>query len=258
VVLGAFADGTLDAATHAEVERHVAGCFECAFVSGSTVCFLEEEQEKKRWWRKRWSFFAAAAMLALMITTFLWQSLRTDRGLSGIRRAATSSLVRPVEGRLTGFPHAPFILARSQTAPPDTSLGIRAAAEKVARRPGSSAETLHARGVAFLLLGRTPDAVNMLTAATQRAPGNASYWNDLAVARIASAAFAEAVDAADHALAISSSLAAAHFNRAVALAHLRHREAAIDAYLRAVEADPRSPWAAEVRVRLEQLAARPR
>jgi tetratricopeptide (TPR) repeat protein len=245
-VLAAFVEGTLDAQTRRDVERHVADCPECPGVIAETARFLEagvDEAEGepdpppgRQWW------WLTAAAFAALCTLGAWQFVVNRDPLRHVKQIASECAVRPVEGQLVGFGYAPLSLPRAGRKPA-VDLALRAEAERLT--------SFHARGVALLLLGNVNAAVPSLERATRLTPDDAEVWSDLAAARIAAREFSRALTAADRAVALAPSLAAAHFNRALALEYLGRRDEAIRAYQRAMNLDPR--WREEIASRIEQL-----
>ncbi len=256
-LLAEFAEGFLDAEHHSDVVRHAANCSECAIVIGETIRFLGESEKQRPAWGWRRSA-VAAALTAIAISLVLWRAGTSDP-LAQVRDAAVVADNRHVEGNLHGFAWKPFNSIRSQKAS-GPELELRAAAEETSRLRGDHPATVHARGVAFLLLGDTPKAIANFVHAARSSPERAAYWNDLAVAYVAAGAasgdpyaYQQAVAAADRALALAPDLSSAAFNRGVALEHLRQRHSAGEAYRRALASAPRSAWTSEIRQRIEIL-----
>jgi Flp pilus assembly protein TadD len=110
------------------------------------------------------------------------------------------------------------------------------------------------------MLDRVEQAVRDLSEAARLRPTSAEYHSDLAAARIAlgtsrqdSAELQAGLHEADEAMRIDPRSATAAFNRAIALDRLENRTAARTAYLEYLRLDSTSPWAAEVRWRLDRL-----
>jgi tetratricopeptide (TPR) repeat protein len=186
-----------------------------------------------------------------------WRLLTPKDPLAPLRRAATTSPTRPVEGWLAGFDHRPFAQPRSG---PKKAIPIEvlAAADELQRARSDSPRALHARGIAKLFIGDPGLATLFLERAVAESPDNAAYWSDLAAAKIALGTasqslgpFRQAVIAADRALAISPVLGAAHFNRATALEHLGDRDAAVRSYRAALPTSLPPLWRTEILARLD-------
>ena len=125
------------------------------------------------------------------------------------------------------------------------------------RLRGIAGETLltsrdpHDVAVARLIAGDTSAAIDTFRGASGKS-NDADFWNDYAVACITRSdelddptLAIDAVSACDHALAIDTRNAAAHFNRGLALTRLGLLTSAADEWKRAAADDPSSPWAAE-------------
>jgi tetratricopeptide (TPR) repeat protein len=161
---------------------------------------------------------------------------------------------RPIDGRLSGFPYVPRRVMRGDSDETDLTLVImQGDAANLAELHGNNARTRHARGLGLLLIGKGTDSIPELTAAAESEPTNASYQSDLAAALIATGHPDRALASCNLALAIDPTSADALFNRARALELLGRTSDAIKAYERYLAVDPSSPWAGEVRNRLETL-----
>lgn len=145
--------------------------------------------------------------------------------VSSARRelAGAVGAVRPSEGRLTGgFAYARF--APEGSVPLKSSQKLRAARDRIERalRKGGSPQALADAGVLNLLGGRHDKAIVLLEKATERSPAVSGIWSDLAAAYVARFAktgrFADlldALEAADRAVKLGSSLPEARFNLAL-------------------------------------------
>lgn len=249
-ILAQFAEGTVDSATRTEVARHISTCAECPIAVGEAVRFLRDRKARSA--RRRWSL-ALAATLAVMIPAVLWRLFASDPFVQ-VRERVASADQRLIEGRLEGFPWAPFQIQRSEQRY-TIDLELEAAARRVLRNPSRDPAALHQRGVALLILGQNDEAVAVLRDAVAVLPQNAGYWNDLAVAWIehGDATAGEALGASDRAIELSPGFAEAHFNRAVALERLRRFDEALSAYRRAEAATSAALWREEIRARIQRL-----
>lgn len=201
------------------------------------------------------------------------------------------SAPRPLEPRLSGAPHAPFLASRPRDERWERAL--RAALLAAREKPGSdlSSAELGERAGLSLLLGCPRAAISRLRRAISLAPRDPRLWTDLSAAYLLAAEAAEsgdsnrkepdrrcgrsgmtsdegldALDALEAAstaieLAVSgqgsaSAAAAARFDRALALEALHLDRKALIAWDEASAAEPDSDWAAEARGRRSALAAR--
>jgi tetratricopeptide (TPR) repeat protein len=258
VILAAFAEGSLPEAERVRVERHAATCPECPAVIGATVRYLAEasssDDGRSYYGSRRW---IAAAAVSLCIAAAAWRIVVARDALGRLRSISAAQSVRPVEGHLHRFAHAPFAAPRSDEKPL-VDVRLRHEAQRLARKDDSAA-VLHARGVAALLTGETTQAVQWLAAAAG-ATEDAAVWNDLAVAQLARAGLGDrtaaqsALRAADRALELSPESAAAHFNRAVALVHLDRPAEAATSFRNALARERSDSWRDDIRERLEKLS----
>lgn len=271
----AFIDGTGSDEERQSVQRHLETCPTCMRVLRETARFEREELESRgaagaanlvpmrrapAWWMA----VAAGLVIAIVGGYAIWQ-IRPRDPLRNLYAAAARVDYRPVEGRLHGMEFRPVApTERSGSIDDETPATLRlrgAAGELLEKSAGSEdASALHAAGVARLVTGNERQAVEHLEAATAKQTNNASYWSDLAAARLSQGkadgdphSFALALAAADRALRIDPRLSDALFNRAVALNFLNFYSEAADAYRTYLEVDGQSLWAAEVRDRLRRL-----
>lgn len=263
-VLGAFIEGKLERATQATVKRHVASCSQCIFVVGNANAFLtsdeaeteeESEGQPRRW---RWTAAATAAMVIACTLAGIWLAWKRRDPLDDLRHAIAAAQQRPVEGQLAGFPYAPYRVPRSDASDFDPRIEIEA--KRLMRVGGNDARAWHARGIGALVLGDAAKATAMLEKAVVLSPRDAAYWNDLAAAHLAIGAndnerqLGEAVSAATKAETLDASLAAAPFNRALALERAGNSDAALQAYDRCLSLHRDDAWASEARLLRDRLA----
>ena len=274
--LGRFVEGTLDDAGRSAVVTHIADCDECRIVVVDAAEFVEPAvaHSDRRWW-----VASAAAVAMLFGTTFIWIAQRDPLG--PIIEASAHLAKRPVEARLSGFQHRDWSALRGgddQSEPDLPELELSGKIAEVLERKGDDPKTLHAKGVALLLeamieKGRKPSdtldtrdrAVEALSAAVTRAPGNARYQSDWAAAMIATGQqdrpkLESAVRICEQALRIDSHSREALFNRALALDSLAREttdknqsQKAIAAYDRYLAIDSSSPWSNEARNNRERV-----
>lgn len=176
--------------------------------------------------------------------------------------AAVSS-VRPVEGRITRSPFAPYRASEPAVSP--SRADIQQIAGRMQARAGrrESAQALADLAILWLLAGNRDQALVLLEKAAHQEPRNAGVLNDLAVAYLARARegarpedFVRALTAADRAAREDAGLVEARFNRALALEKLFLKTAALRAWrdLSLRESDP--GWSREAAEHLRRLEAR--
>ncbi|HYK03658.1 MAG TPA: zf-HC2 domain-containing protein [Thermoanaerobaculia bacterium] len=256
-ILGAFLDGTLDAATRREVSAHVAECNHCLYVLREVGAHERDAPPVVQRWRRL--PLVAGFVLAILTGTVVVVRHRGDP----VRRMAAATHdagVRTFEGRLAGFEHVRYTSTRSAG---DANPLVREVATDVLKEdanPRSGAEW-HASGIANLLVGRREQAVRDLAGAARLAPRSAEYRSDLAAARIALGTaqrdqdeLRRGVADAEEALRLAPRLPEATFNRALALERLGDRNAARSAFEVYLALDPASSWAEEARWRLDRLS----
>lgn len=248
--MAAFVDGTLSAPEVAAIAEHLRGCGDCRTVVSETARFTDEEEPHVRsnWWMSVAAVLAVAIVAATVIM---------------LRRSPIDRLIafaphehRLVEARLSGFPWARLQAPSRGEAKPDTAtLKFSGAAGDVLE-----SKDTHAKGVAYLVIGRRNDSIEALERAAEGS-NDPKVWNDLAVARLASAVaddhpsqLPEALADADHALRLDPRFAEALFNRALILEHLGILAAARKAWIAYLAVDPNSEWSAEARAHLHKLS----
>ncbi|WP_337997660.1 tetratricopeptide repeat protein [Oleispirillum naphthae] len=220
----------------------IAGLFSLA----APACLLAEAAED----------FAAA--LALLVGSAVERRRLVDAGLAvAVGALSPEACFRPVIEAAAGLRPPPAQAGAGEPAaemslPQALSQGLahqRAGrlhqAEQVFSRILSSApdhpETLHALGTLLIQKGDTAAAVPVLRRATDRRPGNAVSWNNLATALNALARHAEAEEAAERALALREGYVEALLNRARARRGLGRAEAALADCAAALVLRPEAP-----------------
>lgn len=264
--LGAFAEGRLGAEKRDAMIAHLDTCERCRDELSLLSEFVDSEAAPPRrlpvWWAA-----AAAAMLVVMATAaVVWRVMsQRDTRLAAPLIAASAALDhRYVEPRLHGFAWAAYRgqVRASENDRSPARLKVLGAAGDVLQRADKnpSADAKHAAGLASLLAGDPPAAIERLRAAVAERPADATAWSDLAAAhyelaiRLGRAShYPEALAAADRALKLDPRLPEALFNRALALERIGLIEDARATWQRYLEADGTSPWATEARRRLDAL-----
>lgn len=176
--------------------------------------------------------------------------------LSGCARGASDQLnvairelhYRPVEGRLSSLPYAPF--SRDRRLRPAEALAESNLGD-AARRSRSP--------LTPLFFGSPAGAKRELEKITATGRASAAQWNDYAVLLHATAPaddilqLATALAATEHALELDAAFPAALFNRAFILDAISLRGPATAAYDAYLKIDSSSQWAGEVRMRRDRL-----
>ncbi len=277
-VLAAYVDRGLSLAERARVDAHLASCPQCiGLVAGvaRTVADLSAHapdavvavDANPRVTRRSLAgaLAAAAAVIAVVAAPSLLRPwLERDAGLVSLVDSVGEQ--RSVLGRLTGgFPHAPLGVpsAGGQGGRAAGADRILLAADKI-RESFGERETpshLHALGVSQLLAGRYEDAAQSLLAASREQPANARYLSDVAAVQLERARLGlrpddlpRALASADRARRLDPSLKEAWFNRALAASALSLTAEAKTGWTEYLKRDSVSPWAAEARLRLDELA----
>lgn len=254
--LARFVEGTLPAAARSRLVTHLDQCDDCREVVATVVAALPEvaatadedaAPAPRVWWLRRPATWATAAAMAAMVVFALRTGTPPPEGPghlaaanSWVDVATAVGAVRSVEARLSGLPaHVP-LASPTRAGTPDAALGLQALASRYGAAAGTPAADPSARraarhlgGVANLVAGRAPEAIALLEAALADAPPasalRADVLADLSAAHAEFAEFAEmssrqhwaqALRAADDALALDATHAAARFNRALALERL--------------------------------------
>jgi CHAT domain-containing protein len=277
-VLAAYVDRGLSLSERARVDAHLASCPQCiALIAGVARTVVEVSAlvpdavgaaEATPFVTRRslaGAVAAAAAVLAIVAApSFVRPWLERDAGLVSLVDSVGEQ--RSVLGRLTGgFPHAP--LGVPSAGGQD---GRTAGADRVQLTAGKIRESfgeyetpsqLHALGISQLLARRYDDAAQSLLAASREQPANAQYLSDVAAVQLERARLGlrpddlpRALAAADRARRLDPSLKEAWFNRALAVSALSLTAEAKTAWTEYLKRDSVSPWAAEARARLADLA----
>lgn len=277
-MLAAYIDKRLTPEERAAVEAQLANDPDSYAVLVETIKALDQVPEVRRVPqvpRVRWTIVAgvlaaAAAALALFVAQPEWlQRFRGERVDPRMARlVAAVGEERYIEARLTGgFKYGPLkSVNRSQQDLSNSNLSLVAAAGELQKAAAHNPDTatLHAWGVAQLLLGQLDGSIESLSAAASRSDDDKAVLSDLAAAYVARAAamnrsedWPRALTAANKAVeGTSNPIREALFNRALAAEALNLPSVAAqywDAYL-AVETQPE--WRAEATSHLRKLRER--
>jgi CHAT domain-containing protein len=264
-IMASFVEGVLTPAETSAMAEHLRECADCRNVAAGTARFEEEETQATRRTgiSRRWWLLAAAAIVIAVVALPLLIGPGTNNPTSILVDAAPKEH-RRVDGRISGFPWAAFEAQQRGSGVADPAdLKLNGAAgvvlERTARK--NDAKSLHAQGVALLLIDRLSESIAVLER-TANTSNDARTWNDLAAARYALVEREErlsqlplALAAADRALQLDPRLAEASFNRALILQRMGLIEQARKAWESYLALDPGSEWSVEARARLRSLGA---
>ena len=263
-IIAAFVDGMLSDRERARISAHVAACERCYFLFAETARVRPHRPPRAR----THTLISRAALLLTSAATLLFlvpaarpAPARSDPALAALVDALGAT--RIVEPRLSaGFDYAPMRIVRTAEAshealPPDVRIAVAQIEKRAAER---RVETLAPLGVAYLVTGQPARAVQVLESAIGRGVASPPVLSDLAAAYLVRAAsghqsqdFVRALAAADRAVTADTTLAAAWFNRALALERLSLTDEALAAWHDYVRVDPASAWATEARIHAAAL-----
>ena len=273
--IAAFLDRRLGDSDRAEIAGHLSSCETCYFVfseaaqvkptatTGTTMVAASWWRSNRVMWPAAAAGLAAAATLALAVSGLLPMGRSSAPELTALVAAVGTD--RTIEPRLTGgFAHGRFRgpVRSSEIAQRDLTPDVRIAAAVIEKETGSqrSAEALHVRGVALLVIGEVERAVATLENASSLHPTDASILSDLAAAYLVSAErgnraedLRQALAVTNRAIAAERGLAEAWYNRAFAFDRLALPREARDAWQTYLTLDQQSGWAEEARARLAAL-----
>jgi CHAT domain-containing protein len=179
--------------------------------------------------------------------------------LSKVRRAWDSSFAaaRPLEARLVATRHAPFRADEGMGEARKRFIQeVRPYLRQILGKRSASA--LQAAALTAIVVGNLDKAAAALTAEVQSEPNRATALSDLAAVYIGRAERKKephdlvlALDAAERAATLDPRLAAAAYNRALALEHLLLRGQARVGWAISLTRESDFGWAAEARARLK-------
>lgn len=223
----------------------------------------------------RWKVVAFAGVVAAVAVGLWLASVRepaVEAGLVALNEAFASR--RPVEVRVTGLHHAPFVTTRGADQQ-DVDYRARDRAGVLllgAVHDDPTPAALQALGRFYLMRQESDRAVQQFEEALKAAPDNPGLHADLGAALFeqgkrerlnersgqSEVTLAKSLQHLTRALALNESLPEAHFNRALLFEALNLPERAREDWERylAVDSDPRSKWAAEARAHLGRLRER--
>lgn len=215
--------------------------------------YIRPSNLKKKMRKRRIAAWIALATALAGASFWMWQRHAADER-NPLIRAAGQLKVRPLEGRLTGWPYAPpQPVTRGDASPVELPI-YDAALTVLLDKP-----TPHERAVALLASGETADAVRALREVAASTNTSAA-WSDYAAALLARAdelddpsIVVDALAASDRAVRLAPNDAAPHFNRALALTRLGLLVEASREWTASVQADPSSGWGAEAAARLHAI-----
>jgi tetratricopeptide (TPR) repeat protein len=213
-------------------------------------------------------YVAYGVALAVLLTAgFLGYSFfrthqRVEDGLAALRLVHRQK--RPLEARVTGgFTYQPYQRSRgdserSEIDRDQLNYALAELTRAVASNP--TTEARHALGRLCLLISDFDRAEEQLELAVRDAPDNAKIHADLATLNFERSKYADsssrltkAIKHFDTAIELDPNLAEALFNRALCHDQMNHHVEARADWERYLQLDPDSPWASEVRERLNKL-----
>lgn len=277
--LAALAEGRLSEPIKAELEAHLADCEEClALVAEAKLAMVDAPAataaapasspprvatiRSSATWRVAAAVTGLAAALLLAVRLMPFEPAEPDP-MKELSAAVGSE--RRTEARLSGdFAYGPLRIPRRGGPPEGNSesfklLAAASLAQERAQKSDASADR-QALGVAYVLLGRDDEAVRTLEQVAGRGDATAAQLNDLAAAYVTRALHADrpddwprALEAAQRALEHAPGLAAALYNKALALERLGLEEAAKDAWRAYLNAEPSTDWQRPAREHLQAL-----
>jgi len=217
---------------------------------------------------------AAMVIVGVAVWNGVFRQSNLAKGLVALNEAYRSE--RPVEARVSGIDHAPFITRRSNQPVAVNEIERRHAdallIEALKQDPGSS--TYHAAGKLYLLARELPMAINYLEQARQGDPQNPQIYADLGAAYLAKGSFeleaakadendvnagqgsedlARSLEYLKQALELNPNLLEALFNRALVHEHQQLTEQAKSDWRIYLQKDPNSPWAGDAQKHLQDL-----
>ena len=269
--IAAFLDARLDERERELVAAHLAACDKCYFLlaeaSQVQTTGATASAPQKRFWTRRMVIGSAAAGLAaaaalVIAVRVIPSSSQRDPALGRLVAAVGSE--RLMEPRVTGgFAYGPIRAVRSSNSIVSLSPDVRIEAARIEKDTASqrSADALHTRGVAALVVGEIDQAVTALETALAQRPSDAEVLNDLAAAYLVRATrnndqsdVSKALALLNRAIEANRVLPEARFNRAYALDRLAMTSEARDGWQDYLTIDNRSAWADEARLRLRALS----
>jgi tetratricopeptide (TPR) repeat protein len=269
--LAAFLARRLKEARAREIREHLLECEACYEVVTESAVFGGEEEGPPvalltriapfGHRRRPWLLSLAAVLAVALGTAAIWYTTRAAR--DPVRAVlSTAASARPSPVRLAGAGYAPVAVAERGQGGAETNWELVAELAKLQQRAKErpTAETLHALGLAQLLLRDEQAAVDTLRRAHRQAASK-DLDNDLAAALIALGVRHQSPRSIAEGLEIlvapgASATPVSLFNEALALEALGLREQALGAWQRYLALDSSSGWAAEAREHERRLRDR--
>ncbi len=217
---------------------------------------------------------AAMIIIGVLVWRGAFSQSDLDKGLVALNRAYPSQ--RPVEARVSGLNHAPFIIQRGSESITANELERRHAelllTDAVRDHPG--APTYHAAGKFYLLARDFSKAIEYLEQAHKADPNNAQVNADLGAAYLekgkreidaarsnpddvnagaGSQDLGRSIEYLKRALELNPNLLEALYNQALVHENQQLYEQAKTDWRLYIEKDPNSPWTNEARMHLKNL-----
>jgi tetratricopeptide (TPR) repeat protein len=272
--IAAYLDGRLPNRARARMTEHLEACPDCYFVfteaAQARVVDGVGTQVVRGPWTKTAVAAAAlglAASLVLIVSPQRPGNARPQQELADLVTAVGTE--RTVEPRLTGGFAYGVLKAPVRGEPTDVaSPDVRIAAARIEKTADAerTPRNLAALGIAYVVIGKSDEAVSVLENATRDAAGDADAWSNLSAAYLVRAQrerrpddVVKALDAADRATRVAPSLREAWFNRALATEQIGgRREEAKKAWEDYLRIDAASAWSAEANRHLAGLTSQSR
>lgn len=231
----------------------------------------EEKQEKKKPVLSGGWIFQLRAAFALLflcvVALFVWWSVfrQTDAEKSLADLKSIYKTERPIQARVAGFEHSPFVVRRGAEKENNKQIQRRKIELDLIREAGQkpSAENFNALGLYYLTEKRFDEAAAQFQKALESNLRSAEIHNNLAAGFYEKAKMetepeksnnlAKSLDELNEALKLNPNLLEAIFNKALVLLELNQATDAAAVWKQYLEKEAESKWAEEARRNLREL-----